>query len=1362
MIRITAIILFMLFSYLSWSQSNYHPEIPIKKPVIDVELEFDHFTVSEGLASNEVYYVYQDNYGYLWFGTDNGLSRFDGYRFLNYRHNSHDSTSISNNWITGIDEDIYGNLWISTQNGLNKFNRRNETFEQFFSQQGNLNSPSHNYIRTIYADDEGNIWLETVNSFLDMYDIQADSFYHYKHHPYNKIYPLHYHAHHIYQEENGTLWIGTRNIGAYNFDRNDRKFIQHFISSNDSEWGTDIYSLSNFNVTCFYEDNANHLWIGSSTSPLNIYDKETKIFYRYHELKDIYTICDAGNNKLWMGTSSNGIFIYDLNENTLCHILNNPDNQKSLSDNSINYIFKDHSENLWIATNKGVSRYNDEKDRFLRFRHEAGNPNSISENNITALIEDHENNIWIGTLRNGLNKYNRKTGKITPYNKENSTLSSNRVSYLLLDSKNDLYVGLMAGIGFDRYDFNTNSFQRFVYKKNSTRKDWYRHFLEDSNGNLWVALWGAEGFVKFDRDKGLFSSRVYYGANNNYKTQQNSKIIAFPQHVFPIYNSTNLYSYNVESNEFYFFTDAKTLIQDAHHNDELGMPNYGLSSIPYTIGNIIDIETSFVKDIMKSGQLLVISSENKIIIFDQEKNKVVKHINIDHSFVFQSNQENILWLISDNKLIAFNFIDESIQNEIVLEKKITQVTKAVESERGDIIIIADKKLYQFKAKNKQIQEIENEDQVNDFVIHNDNLIFKGTSSGLQIYNVQTKENKLIAETKTLNINSLCKINDTIFLGTDFGLYLYSLQSEQFSTVNEYNVSENQIFSIDYDNNGKLWLATEKGFSSIDLQTKHIYSSNQPDSLRLSTQLITTLYEDSKQRIWLGTANMGVSVFYPEKEIFEHYLPDEKNEKSVHASYVNFIFEDSRGTMYVGNDVLNIFSPENKQFNILSPGNSWLPGKPMGMLEDGHKNLWISTENGIVKYNAISKEYIVFNEDDGLQGNQFTKAHYKLKTGEMMFGGIKGFTLFHPDSIKESTYQPKLEITQFDILNTPAYFDFTNKDTIKISHKENFFTIYFASFDYTTPSKNKFKYKLEGIDKNWVLNTSDHKANYTNVPPGNYVFRVLGTNNDGHWSIYEEKLYIIIEPAFWQTTLFKISVIILVLLGIIYFFVQWVRRIKMLHKNMELEQRLLRSQMNPHFIFNSLTAIQYYIFGNDPAKAGKYLSGFAKLIRLILQNSRSEYILLEKEIETLEHYLKLQQLRFENKFDFQIVTDEKLNPEMVLVPPMLAQPFIENSIEHGIKNIEYKGEISIHYNFKNNFLEVVIEDNGIGIDISLKEKKILDPGHKSLGTSITKERLVNIAKRKKHKINFEIIDKKKIDKSKSGTVVRYILPLNYGV
>jgi tetratricopeptide (TPR) repeat protein len=213
-----------------------------------------------------------------------------------------------------------------------------------------------------------------------------------------------------------------------------------------------------------------------------------------------------------------------------------------------------------------------------------------------------------------------------------------------------------------------------------------------------------------------------------------------------------------------------------------------------------------------------------------------------------------------------------------------------------------------------------------------------------------------------------------------------------------------------------------------------------------------------------------------------------------------------------------------------------------------------------------------------------------------------------------------------------------------------------------------------------------------------------------------------------------------------------------HRQMDLEQKLLRSQMNPHFIFNALIAIQSFIYKKESAEAAKYLSSFARLIRLVLSNSHSEFVTLKCEIDTLSNYLSLQKLRFENKFDYTIVVDPFLDTERVNLPPMLAQPFVENSIEHGIFALETPGRIVVNIRKIENNLLIEVNDNGVGRAKGREMRKKSDKSHESLATRITEERISSLNRKYAWKISLQITDLFKENKEPAGTRVILCIPL----
>ncbi|MFM1999325.1 MAG: hypothetical protein RL204_1272 [Bacteroidota bacterium] len=244
----------------------------------------------------------------------------------------------------------------------------------------------------------------------------------------------------------------------------------------------------------------------------------------------------------------------------------------------------------------------------------------------------------------------------------------------------------------------------------------------------------------------------------------------------------------------------------------------------------------------------------------------------------------------------------------------------------------------------------------------------------------------------------------------------------------------------------------------------------------------------------------------------------------------------------------------------------------------------------------------------------------------------------------------------------------------------------------------------------------------------------------------------LERDIAKKTYYIIGAVVLIILLVIFGAIALrQRKLVAQRKTIELEQRLLRTQMNPHFIFNSLSAVQSFVYKNEPRLAGKFLSSFASLIRAILDNSREEFILLSKEIKWLESYLELQMLRFDNRFEYEINVSEDVTPESISIPPMLTQPFIENSLEHGFRDLDYLGKVIVNFTISGEELFIEVIDNGRGI----VESRVADAeAHTSHATNITMERLLLLNKKRSRKMNFNILSE-----LGKGTTVTFSLPLN---
>jgi PAS domain S-box-containing protein len=312
-----------------------------------------------------------------------------------------------------------------------------------------------------------------------------------------------------------------------------------------------------------------------------------------------------------------------------------------------------------------------------------------------------------------------------------------------------------------------------------------------------------------------------------------------------------------------------------------------------------------------------------------------------------------------------------------------------------------------------------------------------------------------------------------------------------------------------------------------------------------------MYEDSSGNFWIGTLLGGLDRFDPKSGIFFHYRSDSRDSNSISDNKVICLYEDHAGAFWVGtSNGLDKFDRNAGMFHRYRI-NDGLPTSIHGILEDDHGNLWISTNHGLSKFNPGTGIYKNYFENYGLQGDEFsTNACFRSRSGEMIFGGVHGFNIFHPDSIIDDPSLPRVVITDFQIFNKPVAIgenaeghtilakSISECDEIKLSYKDNVFSFKFAGLHYASPDGNLYAYMMEGFEKEWNYTDANRRfVTYTNLPGGTYTFRVKASNNQGKWNEKGTSIRVIITPPFWRTIWFYVFLLI-AFCGIAYWIYEW--------------------------------------------------------------------------------------------------------------------------------------------------------------------------------------------------------------------------------
>lgn len=424
-----------------------------------------------------------------------------------------------------------------------------------------------------------------------------------------------------------------------------------------------------------------------------------------------------------------------------------------------------------------------------------------------------------------------------------------------------------------------------------------------------------------------------------------------------------------------------------------------------------------------------------------------------------------------------------------------------------------------------------------------------------------------------------------------------------------------------------------------------------------------------------------------------------------------------------------------------------------LYEDESGTLWIgTTKKGAYSFEQrLTEDYRSPNVFSNADSAQTTSKAIRLAYDPI--GSITG----QSTNLERDTSPPDVFVTGLRIKgkDTAVHSEYI------LNYDMNFFEFSFIGFS-EFQELFQYRYRMEGVDEDWVL-TSRNLAQYTALAPGNYRFEVQAINKSGLWSESSEQIKLRIRPPLWERLWFRALLISFVLLLIALGVVVWLRaqrrrekrRVELNRKISEMELRALRSQMNPHFLFNTLSSIQHFITVNKSKEAIQYLSKFARLMRTILENSKKSEIPLRSELEALDLYLLLESFRFKEKFDYEIVIEDELDQDYDHIPPLLIQPYVENAIVHGMMHKRERGHILIHLKREEDMLLCVVEDDGVGREKALEFKK---GKHESSGLSITKERLEIINSTRKSNLSVKIIDLKDDAGNSLGTRVEIYIPL----
>ena len=771
----------------------------------------------------------------------------------------------------------------------------------------------------------------------------------------------------------------------------------------------------------------------------------------------------------------------------------------------------------------------------------------ISTEYFTCIGQDTYGFMWFGT-KNGLCRYDGKVVKVYKSSPDDSTsISDNEIQSIFSDSHGNLWIGAN---GLHKYNFEKDNFIRIeppAYDSLSLKLKFVNTICEDNKGNLWIGTFG----------QGLYNFNPISGSINHIKLGTN---------IPPPFKDFLVYSISFDGTETMWITS------NGHQITSLNI-NTGKMNKFY-LEQKGDIQYCFIDKNQKLWLLIMGDPLKQIIIGAGNKISFKSYDDIRTKDFFVCPQDDgfgNLWLGTQSEgVVIFNSSLGLIKNYSLNTRDFkslsgNQVEDIFEDKAGNIWIATNKGVCKWSRWKKPFRHIqydtENPNSIGSSEVtgidedNDGNLWISTLNTGFSKLNLKT-EKVTRYDPSNSGINSpwaleILSANDgTVWIATNFqhGLNRFYPETGKFKEYrnnpeNETSISSNLVTYLFEDRQSRIWIgAANSGLNLYNPQLNNFkrFVNNPSDKNTISSNEVFSIFQEDNSILWIGTDN-GLNRFDLVIEKFESFSPPEFSAANQESFEVFSICEDLEKNIWLGTNFgLYHFNPDDKSFKLMLLLTGLPDTRIFGVLKDDSGNLWLQTISAIIKFNTKNKTYRIYDHHDGwiqkgVYEREWRNSYKKLKSGELVFGGANGITIFNPDEIKDNPEIPPVYITGFSLFNEPVEVSEnpfgTREDNdsiltksisltkeIVLNHDENSFTFNFTSLDFTNPSANKCMYKLEGFDKGWIQANNVYSASFTNIPPGEYIFWVKATNSDGIWNEDGTSLKLTILPPWWKTTI----------------------------------------------------------------------------------------------------------------------------------------------------------------------------------------------------------------------------------------------------
>lgn len=766
-----------------------------------------------------------------------------------------------------------------------------------------------------------------------------------------------------------------------------------------------------------------------------------------------------------------------------------------LSSNMVNAILKDKFGLLWFGTEDGLDKFDGTK--FKVYRHKVGDITSLQANEILSLHEDKAGNLWVGTSGGSLSLYDRKRDAFInfPSGQTPNSILNNVIRAVCSDNLGKIWIVHYEGV--DVFDPITKKSERFPLITSNPGSIQQIHGLcayQDSKHRMWIGT--TDGLFRYDVKSRSLKKFQY--------SKQDPMSLAD--------NGVNAIAEDKQGNIWIGTSGGLSLLR----KDETGFINF-----KKTGDNTKSLSSDIINSIAVDEEKLWLGTIAGLDIFDIKTYEVDKfgfdYRNI-HGLTAPSirsiyiDNQGIYWLAMfgggvnkyDKNLNLFNFVTSNVFDELGLNA--SMVSAFAEGKNGKVFVgTQGGGLSLFDPKTKLFQR---------FSIRSRRKDSDDRFSVLSL--TWNKKDQLMIGTYT----------DGLFVLDPFtGKYQQLMQGS-----NAQDLNSNDIFCLKKDSKGNIWAGTNGGGINVLNEDNKVIVRYTPDPVAANdiklpiNGFIRDIEEDRDGNIWIATHGGGIAVLQPLSGKFTIYntatsqLPNDK---------VQSLMEDSRGNIWAGTfgGGLVIINRRTGQFNVLSEKEGLENNAVYKIIEDQQGLIWVSTNKGISSIDIITKKINNYNHHNGVQNNNFVhEAGIRLSTGELYFGGLEGFNYFNPVHFRKNNNIPSVLITDLRISNRsvapsedgPINEHISVAKKINLNHKQNF-SLSFVGLNFTSPGQNQYAYKLEGFDKDWNYVGNSTSASYTNLDPGEYVFRVKASNNDAVWNNEGTSIKIFVHPPFWRTS-----------------------------------------------------------------------------------------------------------------------------------------------------------------------------------------------------------------------------------------------------